>query len=145
MSLDVLRTLAFDIAQKGSAVEHCGLLLRSQGKTLIDQRVAFQGPLHPDHFRLCDQWLLEQSYAAREQGRLVAGYYHSHPQGSPLTPSSQDRTGHPFGAVVVILGLIGEPGFGREQSVGWQTFRVGDSSGPWSVLEKGNLLTRAGF
>ncbi len=144
MSPEILQTLAQDFLQE-TGVEHCGLLLKAKERPSILSRVAFPGPHHAAHFLLCDHWLMEQSYAAHSLGRQVAGYYHTHPQGEALLPSLEDRRGHPFGALVVILGFAWESAGRRESTLGWRAFRVGEADVPWSVVDEGNLLVGAGF
>ena len=95
-------------------VEHCGLLLARPEATLVEKEVAYPGPLQPREFRLPEEWMLETFLLQRQRGFEVAGFYHTHPPGEPLEPSALDLSGHPPGALVLLLSLHD-----------WKAYRVG--------------------
>ena len=69
--------------------EACGILL---GEALRIQATQACANVHPDpgtHFEIDPQALIDAHRAAREGGRQVLGYYHSHPNGRG-EPSATD-------------------------------------------------------
>ncbi len=87
-------------------VEICGLLWGSS-RDQVEGYVPYPGPLFAGRFQLTEEWLLEQCLRLRYRGRLMLGYYHSHP-GNSLELSRRDLEGHPPGSLVLVLNPAGK-------------------------------------
>jgi proteasome lid subunit RPN8/RPN11 len=70
-------------------LEACGLLLGSSGVIDEVRPAANRSPTPGTHFDLDPTALLETHREARETGRQLLGWYHSHPNGRP-DPSPAD-------------------------------------------------------
>jgi proteasome lid subunit RPN8/RPN11 len=87
-------------------LECCGLLWSQGGGPIVDY-TPYPGPLYRQRFEMEDNWLLQQHYSGRRMGRVVKGYYHSHPNSRAL-PSPGDVAGHPSGSLCLIVTPDGE-------------------------------------
>ncbi len=102
VSSDVVERL---LAEAGEAHprECCGLLFGT-GDTITSARPTANVHREPSrHFEIDPRALLDAHRAAREGGRQVVGYYHSHPNGA-AEPSATDRImAAPDGAIWAII------------------------------------------
>lgn len=117
----VLATIRRDLRERPD-VEHCGLLLAAPGSPEISACLIYPGPLRGRSFRLPEEWLLESFLAQRQAGLEIAGFFHTHPTGESLEPSLLDRSGHPLGSLVLVVG-----------EGDWRAYRA--SSGDWQRVE----------
>lgn len=132
MTVAIQARLLEAIADERSArhnVELCGLLLAGRGSATVDHRLAYDGPQMSRCFSLSQDWLLGAFLRQRELGRKVVGYYHTHPDGSALSPSLSDLEGHPPGSLVLLLG--NETG----SEVGWRVWRANVQSRGWRAVD----------
>ncbi len=116
--------------EAGGEVERCGLLLARPESDRLEAHLAYPGPLYPRRFEMSPEWMLEAFVRQRSCGWEVAGFYHTHPTGEALRPSPADLAGHPFGALVMLVG-----------PVDWRAFRVGE--GDWRELSLRELPASA--
>lgn len=115
-------------------LEHCGLLLAEFGDPTVNDFVSFPGPLQRERFEIDPSWILAESLRQRQEGRRIAGYFHTHPRGRSVEPSSRDRAGHPPGARVLIV-----------SDELWAFYQVGWDEGDWVRLFSGTLPDNQGF
>ncbi len=96
MGMPLLLTRAVEaylLEQAAAALPHecCGLLLGDYAGYVSEARPAANVADDPSrHFEIDPAVLIAAHRAQREGGRMVIGYYHSHPNGSP-DPSPLDR------------------------------------------------------
>jgi desampylase len=87
--------------------EICGVLLGRRSPRLVVDTLIPGHNIHPaphSHFLLDAQTLLRADAQARDDGKEIVGFYHSHPNGVAL-PSSQDRRDAWPGYVYLILAV----------------------------------------
>ena len=76
-------------ASRAAPLECCGLLLGAAGRVVEARPAANVAPDPARHFEIDPAALFAAHRAARDGGRQLLGYYHSHPEGHPV-PSATD-------------------------------------------------------
>ncbi len=115
-------------AQRVHPYECCGILFGDQARITEIVPTRNGHPRRRTHFELDPQALVDAYRAEREGGPRIAGFYHSHPDGSPVPSRRDEAAAARDGKVWAITGQ-GEVRFWRDMPGGFEPL-------PYTVLER---------
>ncbi|OCC25272.1 hypothetical protein MB02_00925 [Croceicoccus estronivorus] len=117
----------YEEAAKAAPEEACGLLLADDGRIVQIRPAANVAQDRRIRFEIDPRVLIEAFRAEREGQLQIAGYYHSHPQGTPEPSPCDQEQASADGRIWAIIGPA-EVRFWRDEKEGF-------SSLPYVVVE----------